>query len=189
MRTHTKFLIAPATAAVLVLALAACGDDDGDTDGRQSTGDPSSVTDTATDASTEAGAVDSALAAISAAEEATGGTAYEISEEDGGWEIDVAVGDRSHEVRLGADGAVISSDDDGNLDRDDREGLAAARISIVDAIEAAVGTEPAGRLDDVSLERERNGHVWEVTFDDGNVDNEIHVDVVTGEVVRTGVDD
>lgn len=206
MKTYQKMLAGPAALALVALTLSACGDDDSDksTDEGETTSQESAVESTSPsndtsqgddtgaasgDASGDDPVVESVVAAIAAAEKDAGGTAYEIDEEDGGWEIDVAVDQQSYEVRVGADGKVIATDDDGRFDGSDREGLSRAKITIVDAIRAAVATEPAGRLDDVDLEHDRGDFVWEVSFDDGEVDNKVYVDVVSGEVVRTSVDD
>lgn len=209
MKTYQKVLAGPAALALVALTLSGCGDDGDDkssdereTTSQESAVEPSSPTDetdqgddTESDPGDDAGSgdadpvVESALAAISAAENEVGGTAYELDEEDGGWEVDVAVDQQSFEVRVGADGNVIGTEDDGRFDGSDREGLSRAKITIEDAIRAAVATGPAGRLDDVDLEHDRGDFVWEVSFDDGNVDNKVYVDVVSGEVLRTSVDD
>ena len=206
MKTYQKMLAGPAALALVALTFSACGDDDSDkpSDEGETTSQESAVEPTSPSNDTSQGddtgaasgdvsgddpVVESAVAAIAAAEKDAGGTAYEIDEEDGGWEIDVAVDQQSYEVRVGADGKVIATDDDGRFDGSDREGLSRAKITIVDAIRAAVATEPAGRLDDVDLEHDRGDFVWEVSFDDGEVDNKVYVDVVSGEVVRTSVDD
>lgn len=209
MKTYQKMLAGPAALALVALTLSACGDDsddkssdEGETTSQESTAEPTSPSDetsqgedTGADPGDATGSddadpvVESAVTAIAAAEKDAGGTAYEIDEEDGGWEVDVAVDQQTYEVLVDADGKVIATEDDGRFDGSDRQGLSQAKITIVDAIRAAVATEPAGRLDDVDLEHDRGDFVWEVSFDDGNVDNKVYVDVVSGEVVRTSVDD
>lgn len=202
MLTPKKTFVISATIVVATLGLAACGDDSDDTtsDDRQSSQTPASSP-TADDESTDApddsaqngtavdtDSVASALAAIAAAEEHLTGTAYEISEDDGYWEVDVAVGDRSHEVRVDRDGSVAGADED-DLDGDDRAALEAAEVTITDAIETAAKAAPGGRLDDVNIDDDGRGFTWEVSFEDGGVEHEVHVDAVSGEVVHTTTDD
>lgn len=210
MKIHKKFVVVSATVALAVLGLTSCGDDsDTTSDDRQSSQTPGSQTpgsQTPTSSPTEsdgggdgaetpdtpaqsgAGAdaesVARGLAAVVAAEEHLTGTAYELSVDDGRWEVDVAVGDRSHEVRVTQDGSVAGADED-SLDGDDRAALEAAEVTLTDAIETAAGAAPGGRLDDVSLDDDGRGYTWEVSFEDGGVDHEIHVDVVSGEIVRS----
>lgn len=210
MKIHKKFVVVSATVALAVLGLTSCGDDsDTTTDDRQSSQTPGSQTpgsQTPTSSPTEsdgggdgaetpdtpaqsgAGAdaesVARGLAAVVAAEEHLTGTAYELSVDDGRWEVDVAVGDRSHEVRVTQDGSVAGADED-SLDGDDRAALEAAEVTLTDAIETAAGAAPGGRLDDVSLDDDGRGYTWEVSFEGGGVDHEIHVDVVSGEIVRS----
>lgn len=126
------------------------------------------------------------MQAIAAAEDEAGGTAYEIDdqEQDGSWEVDVAVGDRSVEVTVDADGAVTRTDDD-DLDGDDRAGLDAATITLVEAIELAIG-EVGGVLDDAELEEDDGTHYWEVSLDGTDRGDDVEVKVsVTGEVLET----
>lgn len=127
-------------------------------------------------------------AAISTAEEDAGGTAYEVDDQDddGTWEIDVAVGDRSIEVTVTSDGAeVVGTDDDDDLDDDDRRALDAATITIQDAITTALNEVP-GTFDDAELDEEDGSFHWEISIDatDGDDDVEVYVDVESGDVVR-----
>lgn len=211
MKIHKKFVVVSATVALAAFGLTSCGDDsDTTTDDRQSSQTPGSETPGSqpptssptesdgggdgaetpdTPAQSGAGAADAeslarGLAAVVAAEEHLTGTAYELSVDDGRWEVDVAVGDRSHEVRVTQDGTVTGADEE-RLDADDRAALEAAEVTLTDAIETAAGAAPGGRLDDVSLDDDGRGYTWEVSFEDGGVDHEIHVDVVSGEIVRS----
>lgn len=125
------------------------------------------------------------LAAIPLAEASAGGVAFEVDDGDGGiWEVHVAVGDDEIEVDVDGTGTeVLSSEREGSLDRDDRAGLDAAQITLVEAIELAIGhyggTAP---LDDVDLSEEGGGvFAWEVAFTD---DVEIYVDVTDGRIIR-----
>lgn len=131
-----------------------------------------------------AGAADltaTALLAVATAEQETGGTAYEIDDQDddGTWEVDVALEGRSVEVTVSADGTtVVGTEDDDDLDEEDRAGLAAATITLQDAIRVAV-EEVGGVLDDAELEEEDGQHYWEVSVDttDGDDDVEVKVSV------------
>lgn len=134
---------------------------------------------------TTGGALDdltaSAIQAIRAAEAEVGGTAYEIDDidDDGIWEIDVMVNDRSIEVEVSTDGTVVRVDDDDDMDSDDRAGLESAQIDIAEAIQIAV-TEFGGALDEAELDDEGGVWVWEVSLrGHGDVD----IDIQTGEIV------
>lgn len=109
-----------------------------------------------------------ALSAIETAEAETGGTAYEIDDqdEDGTWEVEVRVDDRSVEVTVSEDGTAVVSTEDDDLDEDDRAALDAATITLADAIQMGVA-EVGGVLDDAELEDEDDGlpHHWEVSVD------------------------
>lgn len=202
--TKTKTLTRTCIAlAAGTLVLAACSDDSGSpvqsdpttdapaTATTEASTDPADNTDDAGESSgdaegesTPAGEGEHAgvLAAIQLAESETGGTAFEIDDTDGGdWEVHVASGDEELEVRISADGTqVIATEREGSLDASDRDGLAAATITISDAIRTAA-EHGTGSLDDVDLDRQGGGFVWEVAFHD---DTEVYIDVVSGEVLR-----
>ncbi|MFK5582289.1 PepSY domain-containing protein [Serinicoccus sp. LYQ131] len=161
---------------------------DGTADDAGSAGDQAASTDTAAPAADDVTAA--ALAAISTAEDAVGGTAYEIDDQDGDgtWEVEVAVGDRSHEVTVSADGAqVVGTPEEDGLDADDAAALEAAQATLVGAIETAVD-EVGGVLDGASLDEEDGSHRFEVELDrTGGDDDDITVvvDAATGEVVAS----
>lgn len=154
----------------------------------------SETTDDATEESTEDtgngdatdGEHDGLFAAINLAESETGGTAFEVDDADGGnWEIHIADGDDELEVLVTADGTeVLDVDREGSLDSEDRDGLAAATLTISEAIEIAA-EHGTGRIDDVDLDSEGGAFAWEVTFSD---DTEVYIDVATGEVLRVETD-
>lgn len=126
------------------------------------------------------------VAAIRTAEGEAGGTAYELDDQDddGSWEIDVAVGNRSVEVTVSADGTQVLELDDDDLDDEDRRGLEAAQLTILDAIGNALAERP-GTLDDVELGDERGTFAWEVTIDTESRDDvDVYVEVTNGEIVR-----
>lgn len=129
--------------------------------------------DTATDDLTE-----TALRAIDTAEKEAGGTAYEIDDQDddGTWEVDVAVGDRSVEVTVSEDGRSVVGTEDDDLDDEDKAGLAAATITIQDAIQLAID-EVGGVLDDAELEEDDGQHYWEVEVDQTDQDHRDDVKV------------
>ena len=132
---------------------------------------------------------DPVLAAITAAEDEAGGTAYEIDDqdEDGTWEIDVAKGDQSVEVEVGEDGTATAGDDD-DLDDEDRAGLDAAKIDLAEAIEAAL-KEADGTFDDAELEEENGTHHWKISVDVNGNDTDVLVDVTTGKATPESDDD
>ncbi|WP_432560237.1 PepSY domain-containing protein [Granulicoccus sp. GXG6511] len=127
-----------------------------------------------------------ALQAIATAADAAGGTPYEIddSDDDGSWEVDVMVGERSHEVKVSADGQNVVEQEEDDSDGDDRERLGQAGLSMAQAIEAALREVP-GTLDDVELDEEDGAPVWEVTIDTPDQDDiEVYIDVRDGNVVK-----
>lgn len=203
MKTTKTTALTAAFALALTLGLGACSDDDTDTaappaaeettDGADAGGTGQDGTGGDADGTGDTGAgeagpddvTNQALDAIAAAEEEAGGTAYEIDDRNGSgtWEVDVAVDDRSVEVEIDADGAVVGTEDD-DLDGDDRAGLEAATISLPDAIKLAIG-EVGGYLDDAELEEEDGQHYWEVSLDGTDQGDDIEVKVsVTGEILE-----
>lgn len=198
MKTQTKTLTA-ALALTLAVGLSACGGEDGAGDGVSPQTPSASESATTGAASTDATGEDdgasatdagdltaAALLAIGTAEEETGGTAYEIDDQDddGSWEVDVALDGRSIEVTVSADGtSVLATEDDDDLDDDDRAGLDAASITLQEAIQVAVD-EVGGVLDDAELEEEDGQHYWEVSVDTTEGDDDVDVEVsVDGRVL------
>lgn len=148
----------------------------------ETTGDDSAA---ATDAGTSDDLTAAALAAIATAEAEAGGTAYEIDDQDddGTWEIDVRVGDRSVEVTVSADGTtVVETEDNDDLDSDDLAALDAATITLTEAIEIAIN-EVGGILDDAELESDDGEQGWDVTVDTDAKDDVDVLVSVTGEVI------
>lgn len=127
-----------------------------------------------------------ALAAIATAEGSAGGTAYEIDDQDddGTWEVDVAVGDRSVEVTLSADGSEVVATSDDSLDSDDAAAVDAAQVTLIEAIEAAIA-EAGGVVDSASLDEDDGTYRYDVELDrtDRGDDIEVLVDAVTGDVI------
>ncbi len=199
MNTSRIALIAVASSAVL--AMAACGSDtEPDTpdatvsttsSASSSEAEDSSTSESPSTSSSTSPSSDSAgddglaavAAAVDAAESKTGGTAYEVDDQDddGSWEIDLAKGTKSIEVEVSADGKVTEQERD-DLDQDDRAALDSAQITITEAIEKALD-EVEGTFDEAELEEEGGTYYWEVSVDTGGDDDrEVYVDVVTGKV-------
>lgn len=188
------------TATLLTLGLAAtalvgCGSDDPADTASQA---PISVApgDEGSDGGDDAGTADpggedpgadilaGALAAIALAEEETGGTAFEIDDTDGGWEVEVALDARKIEVKTDLDGTEVREvEREGRLDDEDRAGLRAATITLTEAIEIAVAEAP-GTFEDAELDDEGDGFAWEITLADDGIDREVYVDVDGGAVIR-----
>lgn len=163
-------------------------DDAGDTDGDDDT-DDADDTAGATGGAAAGDLTASGLAAIEAAEADQDGTAVEIDDQDddGTWEVTVRIGDRTVEVTVGADGEVAGTDDEDDLDAEDIAALDAATTTLAEAIETAVA-QTGGVLDDAELDEEDGTYVWKVSVDGtdaGDDDVEVHVDTVSGEVVKT----
>ncbi|USQ78912.1 hypothetical protein NF556_14935 [Ornithinimicrobium faecis] len=129
-----------------------------------------------------------ALVAIGTAEAEAGGTAYEIDDQDddGTWEVDVRVDDRSVEVTVSEDGTQVVETEDDDLDDEDRAALDASTITLAEAIELAVA-EAGGVLDDAELEGEDDGqpHHWEVSVDTDEQDDIEVLVGVDGEILGT----
>lgn len=202
----TKRTLTTALALTLALGLTACGSDDtpttetpaegvavetptetgddADADTTTSADEPA-ATATAPSADPDADLTDIALAAIRTAEAEAGGEAYEIddTDDDGTWEVDVRVGDRSVEVTVDPEGTTVLETEDDDLDGEDRAALDAATVTLTEAIEIAID-EAGGVLDDAELETDDGRQAWEVT-----VDTEEHDDLevlvsVTGDVIK-----
>jgi uncharacterized membrane protein YkoI len=119
---------------------------------------------------------DSWRAVIDTAEAHADATAYEIDQEDTSTDVDVAVGDRSVEVTVSADGTEVVGTEEDELDADDRQALAEATVTLADAIATAVVQVP-GTLDDAALDEDGGTVVWEVTVIETGDDVEVFVDV------------
>lgn len=208
MTKSTSLTIALALSASL--GLAACGSDDdvtgpgvsaGTTEAVATpeetgeTGDDSDDDATGTSADGTTGAVPPgaedvttlALAAVATAETETAGIAYEIDDQDddGTWEVDVRAGDRSVEVTVSADGTAVEGTEEDDLDSEDAAALDAASITLVEAIEIAIG-EVGGVLDDAELKEEDGRFAWEISLDGTGSGDDVEVLVsVEGEVLRT----
>ncbi|GGG63438.1 hypothetical protein GCM10011374_28550 [Kocuria dechangensis] len=131
---------------------------------------------------------DTLAAAVATAEEAVGGDAqaFELGREDSpaSWETSVASGEREHEVYVSEDGAEVISQEEGELDADDRERLGRVQVPLEDALRTALGTV-GGTLDEAQLDTEDGVTVWEIDIDepDGN-SVDVYVNVEDGSVLK-----
>lgn len=194
MKTSRIALIALTTAAVL--GVAACGSDSApskpdDTvtmsSSESSTSEPSTSSESSSESATGSQSPDSdngvsaAVSAIDAAESETGGTAYEVDDENGSWEIDLAKDGTSIEVEISADGKATEHKKE-DLDANDRQGLAVAKTTIAEGIEKALD-EIDGTFDEAGLEEQDGTYYWEVEIVTGSdEDHEVLVDVTNGKV-------
>ncbi|MEE6287835.1 PepSY domain-containing protein [Georgenia sp. MJ173] len=208
MKKHmrTRSVLTATAALALAVPLASCGDSDDDgseaspaitggtsqesTPAADDTASPSETTASADETGGTDGAEDAqaaeVAAAISLAESDAGGTAFEIDrEDDGRWEISVAVDRDEIDVIVSADGTeVLDSRADGSADDDEVAALDAATVGLAEAIATAL-TEVPGRFDDASLDEEHGDFAWEVSIDrtDGD-DVDVYVAVTSGEVLH-----
>lgn len=205
-----RLLIAPLTLSITI-ALAGCegsdpGPDSASNDTTSTSAAQPSFNGSATEnqqATTQAGQSDSAavsgslpadadttavgLAAISTAESAAGGQAYQIDDrnDDKTWEVDVRIGLGSVEVTVSGDGTQVYSQGEGGLDDDLHAALAGATITLSEAIQIAV-EDSGGMLREVELEDATDAapHHWEVSLNTGQpTDTEVSISM-TGEVIE-----
>lgn len=208
MKNSRIALTAVTTAAVL--GVAACGADSAPSNpddtvtmssSESSTSESSQPSESSTSSETPSetgsqspdsdGGLSAVTSAIEAAEAETGGTTYEVDDQDrdGSWEIDLAKDGTSIEVKVSADGKVTDRETD-DLDDDDRTALDSAKVTITEAIEQALA-EADGAFDDAELEEENGTYYWKVSVDtdtDSDADDDdrdVLVDVTNGTVSVT----
>lgn len=127
-----------------------------------------------------------AIQALSTAADAVSGTPYEIDDEDGDqvWEVDVMVGERTHEVKVSRDGRSVVEQEEDDADAEDVRRLQGAGLSLAQAIERALNEVP-GTLDDAELDDDNDVAVWKVEIDTPEQqDIEVLINVADGQVVR-----
>lgn len=120
------------------------------------------------------------------AETHAGGVAYELDDEDddASWEIDVNAGGTDVEVRVTWQGTeVLSVESDGSVDDDDLRKLSQVALSLSDAIVVA-NDHAGGRVAQVDLDSENGVVVWEVEFEDGDIDWDVTVNAHNGEIIE-----
>ncbi|GAA1767802.1 PepSY domain-containing protein [Kocuria aegyptia] len=136
-------------------------------------------------AGSEAAAV--AGAVVAAEEEVAGGQVFEIDrkDDDGGWEVKLAVGDREKEVDVSQDGSEVTPQEgDDQLDQEDRERIAQVQVPVEDAVRTALD-EVDGTLDGAQLDTEDGTTVWEIDIDDDEGTSvDVYVNVDNGSVVK-----
>lgn len=134
------------------------------------------------------GSLGAAEAAVSTAESAVDGAqAYSIElEDDETWSVDVLAGTSSTEVDVSADGSeVLRSEADDDHEDEERRELDAASVTIVEALEAALGAVE-GTIDSADLDEENGTVVWEIEIRTGEgKEVDVVVDAASGEIVRT----
>lgn len=126
-----------------------------------------------------------ALKAIATAEGAAGGKAYAIDDvdDDGTWEVNVMVNEKSVEYDVSGDGAkVVSQDEADDMDDDERTALTTAKVPLAEAIETAAA-EGAAPLDDAELDDESGNWAWEISLQGRAKD--VIVDLTTGQVLSS----
>ena len=174
-----------ALTAALALGTTACGS--GETEPAESTsGSTEASSDESSTTTTDSG--DPIIDAIGAAEEAVGGTAYEVEDAGGrrAWTIDVAEGDTSTEVSVAKDGTATPGEES-DLDADDSAALDDAKVGLVEAIEE--GRESTDEpFDGAELGEKEGRPQWEVAFTsdpakEGDDLLRVGVDTVTGDKV------
>lgn len=131
----------------------------------------------------------SALAAVETALGEADGTAYKVDDrEDGFWEVDVLTAGGVVEVTVAPDGTTVdgtSDDADDALPDAGRQALADARVSLAEAIVAAVRASKS-QLDSAELAEQDGKWWWRVVVDSSDEDDiELRVDPVTAEVVAS----
>jgi hypothetical protein len=151
-------------------------DDDDDRDDSSSSGSGSS-----------AGGSDPAFDAIDAVKGAAAGAtviSLDRDDDDTLWDVTVVDGEETVEYDVTEDGQVTETERE--TDRDDVDEAGRAEVAIADAITAALEGRDGQTVDDVDLDEEDGTLVWKVDFDDadGNDADEVHVDAVTGDIVK-----
>ncbi|SMY11079.1 PepSY domain-containing protein [Brevibacterium jeotgali] len=196
--------LSTAVIAAAALAVSACGsgDEAEQTDGIEQSPAPqgegapadgaqseeTSTAESTLSGSAEGGDLESVTAAIDTAESENGGTVHQIDwDDDEHWEIDV-VGDREFEYQVSADGSTIEQTDEDDADSDDQREVQQAEVSVLEALDVALGDTP-GTIDDAELDEDDGALHWEVgIYAEGSSDStDIRIDAQTGDI--TGSDD
>jgi uncharacterized membrane protein YkoI len=150
------------------------------------------------------GELSAALAAVETAEQEAGGTAYDLDFDEADdddddddddrddaddlreahWSVSGFDGDREWEVHVSEDGASVLGTEEDRADDDDRREAEAASVTLVEALETAVGDTP-GTVDDASLDEEGGTLAWEISIYPEGQDRstDVYVDAESGEIV------
>ncbi|MDF2044640.1 MULTISPECIES: hypothetical protein [Microbacterium] len=131
---------------------------------------------------TGAGTSETVVAAVVRAESDSGGRAVDLErEDDGSWEVRVAMSGRAEDLRISADGGqVLSRGEADTLDAEDRAALERAGTTMADAVRTAVAAHGDGSVEEVGIERAEGGSVWRVSFDTGA---DVTISLADGSVV------
>ncbi|GEB44139.1 hypothetical protein MTE01_00840 [Microbacterium testaceum] len=109
-----------------------------------------------------------AVRAITTAESAAGGRAFQLEADDGAWEVHVGSGGREVEVRVSSDGGEVrSSTDGGTLDAEDRSALDAAGTTLADAVRIAAAQGTGGAVEEAELQRDGTATTWSIDLTGG----------------------
>ncbi|MFI7583815.1 PepSY domain-containing protein [Kocuria sp. M1N1S27] len=128
------------------------------------------------------------VSAVGTAEDAAGedGRAFEVDLQDSpaSWEIAVAAGELQYDVYVSRDGTEVFSQEEDDLDSDDRLALDRARVPLEDALRTALSATN-GTLEDAELETEDGVLVWEIGVDEpGGNSADVFVNAENGSVLK-----
>lgn len=170
MKTSRSALIALTAAGVL--GVTACASDHEPRAPEETSQSNESASSDVPSSPSEDDGLATVLAAIDAAVAETGGTAYEIEEndDDGIWEIDVAKDAHSVEVEVKPNRDVTEHGGT-DLHAEAREGLDHAKIDLGPAIETAM-SEVDGTFAEADIVEIDGQHYWKVTVDTAATEEE-----------------
>ncbi|MDN5797383.1 MAG: PepSY domain-containing protein [Intrasporangium sp.] len=104
------------------------------------------------------------------------------------WEVDVATSTAIHEVHVDvAQGKVVANrpDRSSNEVAKKQRRLQTAKLTYVQAIEAAATAVPGGHLVELDLDESHGKIVWEAdVITDGPVKHDLKIDAITGKVIE-----
>lgn len=197
-------LAAAAVAPLLLVTLAACGDDDSSDANKSADSNTASasmspsMSDSASmspsgPATSEAGTL--GVAAATARGAVADSTVFSVDQQDNGeWEVTLVTGDGSEQdVTVSSDGRSVTAgpvedtDDDGKADREERVRLLGVPVKVEAAVRAAAESDAGdGEPTGADLDEEKGTAVWEVQFGEDSPDGvTLIVDANTGLVLRT----
>lgn len=128
------------------------------------------------------------VSAVGTAEDAAGedGRAFEVDLQDSpaSWEIAVAADELQYDVYVSRDGTEVFSQEEDDLDSDDRLALDRSRVPLEDALRTALSATN-GTLEDAELETEDGVLVWEIGVDEPNGNSaDVFVNAENGSVLK-----
>lgn len=213
-KTLTQKLTLTGTGVLAVFALAACGtadespagapiapqddqattaparsgsQDDADDRRDDNADDNTAGSSAAASNGSSAGGSDAAFDAIDAVKAAASGAVVvtlDRDDDDTVWDVTAVEGDEVVEYDVTADGQVTETERE--KEQDDVEEAGRAKVTVADAVSTALQGRDGQTVDDVDLDEEDGTLVWTIDFDDadGRDADEVHVDAVTGDVVK-----